>query len=109
MFPSRSGLIRSLNISFVILCTNLVTIFRFVNYIEILVLNVSRISVKQFPTLIFWKIILFDSICVVHTRSNMQISNFKPTALKLSAKNTVQTNVLLQTHQEIMTILTPLL
>ena len=58
MFPSCSGFIRPLNISFVFLYTYPVTIFYFVNYIEILLLNVSCISVKQFPTLIFLKIIV---------------------------------------------------
>ena len=47
VFPSCLGLVRSLNISFVILYTNLVTIFRLVNYIKILVLNDICISVKD--------------------------------------------------------------
>lgn len=108
MFPSCSGLIRSLNISLVILNTNPVTIFCFLTDSINFVLSVISISDQQFPALLLWKKNLFAFTFLVSKNGNMQIfPTLKSTLLKLTARKAVQTNVLALKHLGITSTLTP--
>ena len=108
MFPSCSGLVRSLNILLVILYTNPVTIFCLLTDIINFVLSVICTSAQQFPALLLWKTILSVFIFLVSKGGNMQIfPTLKSTLLKLTAKKAVQTNVLALKQKGITSILTP--
>ena len=108
MFPSCPGLIRSLNISLVILNTNPVTISCFLTDITHFVLSVTSTSVQQFPALLLWKNILFAFIFMVGKNDNMQIfPTLKSTLPKLTPRKTVQTIVLVRKHLGITSTLTP--